>query len=332
MPVMFDMSPILSSLEVLSKRALVVFVQSPRLEARAKPFGTPSCSRQIHQELLIHTLRTVEEAQRLTSFDVIIASDAPAELKILREATIVQNNQVSVQNGEQQPCATTYIKQSGRTFGERLCYTLQVFTAYDYEHVLVIGADTPELLAQDLQQAWQALCTSDVVLGQASDGGVYLIGGRQTGITELLDAHLPWQTSSIWKELVERCQLRGFKAEILRVLDDLDNRSQMYRWLRQVHREEELSESSQQRHGVCANKLSENQAKQKAKSDCQHSTSILLASIRKLILLLLSQSQFFAQEYSSILPFLLRLRLSLQYQKAPPVPSFVYCICTKVIL
>src|SRR6476661_243556 len=45
-----------------------------------------------------------------------------------------------------------------------------------YERVVLIGSDSPDLPLAFLDQAFAALQTHEVVLGQAHDGGYYLVG------------------------------------------------------------------------------------------------------------------------------------------------------------
>jgi rSAM/selenodomain-associated transferase 1 len=60
--------------------------------------------------------------------------------------------------------------------GQRLRGAFEQAFAGGARYVLVIGSDCPAITIEDIRAAWDALDTSDLVLGPARDGGYWLIG------------------------------------------------------------------------------------------------------------------------------------------------------------
>jgi rSAM/selenodomain-associated transferase 1 len=86
--------------------------------------------------------------------------------------------------------------------------------------VVIIGSDCPEVSASDIQAAWTALLSHDLVLGPATDGGYWLIGLR-THRPELF-ADVPWSTNGVLRATLERSRAAGLRAHLLRELSDVD--------------------------------------------------------------------------------------------------------------
>lgn len=98
--------------------------------------------------------------------------------------------------------------------------------------VIIIGSDCPDVGERDIQAAWTALSSHDVVLGPATDGGYWLIGLRAPQ-PDLL-ANIPWSTDGVLRETLERCRAAGLKTHLLRELSDVDTEADWRRFLAKV--------------------------------------------------------------------------------------------------
>jgi hypothetical protein len=66
------------------------------------------------------------------------------------------------------------------------------------------------------------LCTNDVVLGPAYDGGYYLIGfRRETFLPEAFDG-IPWGTEAVYMETLNKLEMGGLSVESLPRWNDID--------------------------------------------------------------------------------------------------------------
>lgn len=95
----------------------------------------------------------------------------------------------------------------------------------DYEHVLLIGADTPQISTVILEQAITALNTNDFVIGPASDGGYYLFGGS-VPTQQKIWTSVPWSTNSTLECLEDGLPSKPFHIPLLTDVDtklDLEN-------------------------------------------------------------------------------------------------------------
>jgi len=97
------------------------------------------------------------------------------------------------------------------------------------QRVVIIGSDCPEAGAHDIQAAWTALLSHDVVLGPATDGGYWLIGLRAPQPQLFVD--IPWSTDKVLRETQEHCRAAGLTTHMLRELSDVDTEADWRRFL-----------------------------------------------------------------------------------------------------
>lgn len=113
--------------------------------------------------------------------------------------------------------------QKGRTFGERYTNAFQDLFDRGYSKVVSIGNDCPDLTAEILSAAIDRMQHNDLVVGPATDGGVYLLGLSQ----ELFDAEaflaLPWLQESLFDALTHFEEWRNSAKHFLDPLSDIDN-------------------------------------------------------------------------------------------------------------
>ncbi|MEL7354140.1 MAG: TIGR04282 family arsenosugar biosynthesis glycosyltransferase [Cyanobacteria bacterium P01_A01_bin.116] len=110
------------------------------------------------------------------------------------------------------------------------------------KRVIAIGADCPDISAQHIQQAFDALVDSEVVVGPASDGGYYLIGLRQSPHQsasspvnrqlENLFGDIDWSTPRVFQQTQAKIQQLGLSLAQLEVLSDIDRPEDLSIWER----------------------------------------------------------------------------------------------------
>ena len=113
--------------------------------------------------------------------------------------------------------------------GERLCRAFRDAFESGAKRVVVIGSDCPAVTPSDIEKAWGALATHDVVLGPATDGGYWLIGLQS--LHEAILSGILWSTSSVLAETLAICQQRGLSVHRLRQLSDVDTAEDWERFL-----------------------------------------------------------------------------------------------------
>lgn len=110
------------------------------------------------------------------------------------------------------------------------------------KRVIAIGADCPDISAQHIQQAFDALVDSELVVGPASDGGYYLIGLRQSPHQsvsslvnrqlEMLFGDIDWSTPRVFRQTQAKIQQLGLSLAQLEVLSDIDRPEDLSIWER----------------------------------------------------------------------------------------------------
>lgn len=98
----------------------------------------------------------------------------------------------------------------------------QFFDAFGPEPVVLIGSDSPTLPAGFLNVAFAMLKHADVVLGPATDGGLYLIGLDQRRRKWPIFDDIDWSTSRVLDQVMHRLVQEQARVEILPPWYDID--------------------------------------------------------------------------------------------------------------
>jgi len=119
------------------------------------------------------------------------------------------------------PFATFRLEgQEGEDFGARLGSTMARVLDAGFGRVVLVGADSPELTVGDLEDAFQHLDHSGLVLGPAADGGYYLVGLRR--FHPELFARITWSTSQVFQETCQVAEQLGLPLGIVQMRADID--------------------------------------------------------------------------------------------------------------
>ncbi|GEM_PF-1000598 len=189
-----------------SKRAILLFTRSPENEARSKPLSEHLSFDERVTLYESFTRHVLGQASRL-AHSIIIATDEP---------------QYNFAQFSSQIAAI--LPQRGVSFGEKFTAAISDAFSLGYEEVVCVGNDCLELTASDLQTAFEKLFSHSLVLGDAKDGGVYLIGIQRRGLTPILcalkDCH--WQTAIVLADLSRATRALDISTCILRQRADID--------------------------------------------------------------------------------------------------------------
>ena len=120
--------------------------------------------------------------------------------------------------------------QGSGDLGEKLSAAFSDHFHRGADRVVIVGSDSPEMRADDIENAWNHLAAFDLVLGPTHDGGYWLIGLRQPQ-TALFDG-ISWSTNKVLKQTVARASKCGLTVHCLRKLDDVDTESDWRSFLR----------------------------------------------------------------------------------------------------
>jgi len=113
--------------------------------------------------------------------------------------------------------------QIGNTFGERISNAIASVFNKDYESVIVIGNDSPELHVNHIIDANKNLEKGKNTIGPSLDGGVYLFSIAKHQFQKDKFAVLPWKTSKLSKSLHDFLLTNVKNIHVLESLKDIDS-------------------------------------------------------------------------------------------------------------
>nr|WP_239121419.1 TIGR04282 family arsenosugar biosynthesis glycosyltransferase [Spirulina major] len=113
-----------------------------------------------------------------------------------------------------------YVPQATGDLGERIQTAFKQGFAEGMERIVIVGVDCPDLNCDRLSEAFETLQNNDLVLGEAEDGGYYLVG---------LSRYLPqlfqdinWGTSQVLQQTLKIAESLGCAIAKLPILGDID--------------------------------------------------------------------------------------------------------------
>ena len=116
----------------------------------------------------------------------------------------------------------SYVPQAGRNLGERMKNAfLQTFT-HDIDRAILIGSDIPDLPADFLGRALDALESNDAVIGPTSDGGYYLIGFAKQAFLPQAFEQIQWSSPTTFDQTLDALKNHSRTTHILPQWHDLD--------------------------------------------------------------------------------------------------------------
>jgi rSAM/selenodomain-associated transferase 1 len=118
------------------------------------------------------------------------------------------------------PPAVTLEPQRGAGLGAALAGAFESHIQAGFDHVVLIGSDTPTLPASFLDDAYAALDRCEVVLGPSRDGGYYLLAMRRLHPTLFED--ISWSTELVRDQTLERAEASGLRVQLLPPWYDVD--------------------------------------------------------------------------------------------------------------
>jgi rSAM/selenodomain-associated transferase 1 len=120
--------------------------------------------------------------------------------------------------------------QHGKDFGERMQHAFAFLFQLQYEKVLMIHSDSPQLTSNHLQEAFDLLRTNDVCIGPNMNGAYYLLGLRSVFAPFFINKE--WNSQAVYNSTLEDAATAGLTVatvDQLRVVDTLND------WLELKH-------------------------------------------------------------------------------------------------
>jgi uncharacterized protein len=173
-----------------------------------------------------------EEAAAL---NVCFLRDVTAKIGQLSDGGTIHGFAAYTPRGEESafdgklPKGFRLLSQRGANLGERLFHASEDFLLAGYETVCLINSDSPTLPHAVLREAVDTLRAPGdrIVLGEAADGGYYLIGLKRPH--HRLFEDITWSTERVFSQTLERASEIGLETKRLPVWYDVDDAGSMRR-------------------------------------------------------------------------------------------------------
>ena len=194
------------------KRALIIFVRHPeigKVKTRLAATLGDEKALSIYNDLLNHTQK--------------IAAQVDADKFVFYSAAIQQND---IWDEE------LFIKkiQPDLDLGERMKAAFSLVFQEQYDEAVIIGSDCPELSLEIIEEAFQSVKESGVVVGPANDGGYYLLGMRQ--LYPFLFENKQWSSETVLEDTVAQLTDENISYHLLKRLTDIDTEED---WVQMKH-------------------------------------------------------------------------------------------------
>jgi rSAM/selenodomain-associated transferase 1 len=117
--------------------------------------------------------------------------------------------------------------QQGTNLGERLLNGFETMFKKEYQQVIALASDSPDLPIEILRTAVSSLQTHKVVIGPASDGGYYLIGFSHDFFIPDVFEDISWSTETVFRETLSRIESVTNQVHVLPEWADIDTKSDL---------------------------------------------------------------------------------------------------------
>ena len=184
----------------MNNNALIIFTRNPELgkvkTRLAKTIGNEKALI-VYQDLLHHTMN----ATKKLSCDKFVFYDQN-----------ITDNDIWDDN--------IYNKklQNGLDLGIRMKNAFETLLNLGYKNCIIIGSDLFDLKQAHIENAFQKLDQTEVVIGPAEDGGYYILGLKNM-IPEIF-VNKAWGTNTVLAETLKN--LENYNIHFLETLNDID--------------------------------------------------------------------------------------------------------------
>ena len=189
----------------MSGPALAIMARAPvpgQVKTRLQPHLTPEQSADLALAFLKDALELAASVRAYAPFLAFTPTDMEAFFRQLV------------------PSSVGLLAQSEGDLGQKMYSIFQQLRDRGYSSIVVVGSDIPTLQPYHLEKTIEYLHDCEVCLGPSRDGGYYLIGAQ--GAHGCLFENIPWSTSSVLQNTIERAKTAGLSLALLEVCSDVD--------------------------------------------------------------------------------------------------------------
>ncbi len=116
--------------------------------------------------------------------------------------------------------------QNGIDLGARMNNAFDFSFKNGYEKIIIIGTDCYDLKSEIIENGFEVLNKSNVVIGPATDGGYYLLGMKQ--LHQKLFENILWSTENVLNDTIQILKKSQLTYHLLPVLSDIDTEENLH--------------------------------------------------------------------------------------------------------
>ncbi|MFN4080781.1 MAG: TIGR04282 family arsenosugar biosynthesis glycosyltransferase [Saprospiraceae bacterium] len=192
------------------KRFLIIFVKNP-----------------IAGKVKTRIARTMGDEAALRIYQVLLEMAKTTALGVDAERLLCYSDEV-IENDAWPPLFFKKEKQADGDLGQRMAAAFARAFALGAHKAVIIGSDCPDLSAEIVRQAYDALDAADVCMGPTLDGGYYLLGMKAPCAT--LFEGVAWSTEVVAGQTRQKAAAAGLKLAELPQLNDIDEEKDWRQW------------------------------------------------------------------------------------------------------
>ncbi len=186
------------------KKCLAVFIKYPQ-SGQVKSRLALDIGADLAKDLYICFVEDILNKYSNKDFDLIFCIYPPEKL-----------NDFKVWLGDK-----NFVIQEGENLGDKMKNTfISLFNKYN--HVIVIGSDSPDLPIEIINYSFEKLQTDKKVIGKAIDGGYYLIGFNKDNFVPQIFEGIKWSTENVFKDTIKIFNQQNQSIYILKEWFDVD--------------------------------------------------------------------------------------------------------------
>lgn len=208
--------------QVCSKNCKIIFFVKTPIAGNVKTRLAIDIGGDNAVELYKAFVNDILDILKVSGFDFIIFFTPADSLDCIK--SFIGNNYV-------------FYAQDGNNLGEKMANAFKKVFDDETEMAILIGSDTIDITSDDLKVAFDTLCSYDMVLGPADDGGYYLIGFKKAAFQRSYFNNVRWSTQfameDTLKNINDSCSFKLLEKK--RDIDTITDLKFVYRLVKAKH-------------------------------------------------------------------------------------------------
>jgi rSAM/selenodomain-associated transferase 1 len=188
-------------------KAIILFARDPvmgKVKTRLAPFLNPDVILELYTRFLNDSIDKICQIKTANPFIGVHPSDS--------------SGYFSRASANQEHSPAVFL-QKGGDLGEKMLNAFKARFDEGYEHVVIIGSDSPSLPVAYIETALNS--KKDLVIGPSTDGGYYLIGMCQKPV-DVFSGGMDWGSEKVLRQTLDRVESYGSSLELLPPWYDVD--------------------------------------------------------------------------------------------------------------